>query len=127
MVLATVAVIGSAGIAWAVGGDPQVRPRPSATTTSSSAVPTSVGAAPTPVETTTVPAVVEVVPGSTPSESPVGTAVETAVDTTVDTTVGSTEATTTTSEPDRTQAPHPTRTRPGKGVRPTPRPTKSQK
>ena len=86
-------------------------------------MPTSVGAAPTPVETTTVPAVVEVVPGTTPSESPVGTA----VDTTVDTTVGSTEATTTTSEPDRTQAPHPTRTRPGKGVRPTPRPTKSQK
>lgn len=90
-------------------------------------MPTSVGAAPTPVETTTVPSVVEVVPGTTPSESPVGTAVETAVDTAVDTTVRSTEATTTTSEPDRTQAPHPTRTRPGKGVRPTPRPTKSQK
>ena len=70
-----------------------------------------------------MPPVVEVVPGTTPSESPVGTAVDTAVDTTV----GSTEATTTTSEPKPTQAAQPTRTRPGKGVRPTPRPTKPQK
>lgn len=123
MVLATVAVIGSAGIAWAVGAGPQVRPRPSATATDSSALPTAVGNAPTPVVvSTTARPVVQVVPGTTPSG----------------TSVGPTAATSTTSAPAQSpqpaeqspqpaQSPRPTRSNPGKGVGPKPRPTKSHK
>ena len=111
MVLGAAALVGSAGIAWAVGGSPDGDPRPSGATTSLPASATPGGAAPTPQVSATSAPVVLVVPGTTPATSPDGT------------TVLTTEATT--AVPSST--PTPTRTKPGRGGPPTPKPTKPHK
>ncbi len=112
MVLGAAALVGSAGIAWAVGGSPDGDPRPGGATTSLPASTTPGGAAPTPQVSATSAPVVLVVPGATPATSPDGT------------TVLSTEATTA-AVPSST--PTPTRTKPGRGGPPTPKPTKPHK
>lgn len=114
LVLGAVALVGSAGIAWAVGNSPADSPRPDAVTTLSpvpSATTRVAVPAPTPSGTDTGPRLVEVVPVSTPGVTP--------------TPVGSTSTTSPT--PAATASPTPTRTKPGRGVVPTPRPTKTHK
>ena len=114
MVLGAAALVGSAGIAWAVGGSPHGDPRPSGATTSRPASATPAGAAPTPQVSATSTPVVLVVPGTTPA-------------TTRRRHDGLDHAATTAAVPSSAPSPTPTRTKPGRGGPPTPKPTKPHK
>ena len=114
LVLGAAALVGSAGIAWAVGGSPHGDPRPSDATTSLPASPTPAGAAPTPQVSATSAPVVLVVPGTTPATTPDGT-------------TASTTQATAAAVPSSAPSPTPTRTKPGRGGPPTPKPTKPHK
>ena len=119
MVLGAAAVVGSAGLAWAVGEDPLSRPSPdrSGTSTPGGNVSAPLTTAPTPSPSTTTP-VVSAVPspssavGDDPSSATTsGTGVTSAPE----------------PEPVPTAEPKPQRTKPGKGVTPTTRPTRPAK
>ena len=115
MVLGAAALVGSAGLAWAVGGSPHGDPRPTGAISSRPASATPVGAAPTPRVSATSAPVVLVVPSTTAA---------TARGLTTGTT---TAAATTAAPPSATPTPTPTRTKPGRGGPPTPKPTKPHK
>ena len=113
MVLGAAAVVGSAGLAWAVGENPPAR-SVTETTVSPAKAPASSRTAPTPRPSGTGTPVVTAVPAPTVA----GPA------TPVPTVAGGTTAT---SDPAPVPAstPKPERTKPGKGATPTARPTKS--
>jgi hypothetical protein len=110
VIVGAVALVGSAGIAWAVGEDGTQAPRTPERTQSTAESTAPLDTAPTPVPTGSSTPVVLVVPSPTPSPTATGQAVP------------STEP-----APDPTPSAEPTRTKPGKGVPPTPRPTRSKK
>ena len=111
VVVGAVALVGSAGIAWAVGEDGTQPTRTPGGPQSSVESTEPVGTAPTPVPTDSGTPVVLVVPS--PTQSPTAA------------TAGTVPSAVPTSEP--TPSAEPTRTKPGKGGPPTPRPTRSKK
>ena len=118
VVLGVAAVLGSAGVAWAVGGGSAGGPEPDAVPASSTSrlgtlVPAPVTtSAPTPSTTAGTP-LVRVVPVPTPATTSAGTPWS--------------ATTPTASSPAPTSSPTPTRTKPGRGVVPTPKPSKTPK
>ena len=120
MVLGAAAVVGSAGLAWAVGEDPLNRPSSdrSGTSTPGGRVSPPLTTAPTPSPTTTATPVVSAVPS--PSSA--------VVDGPSSATTSGTGVTSAPEpEPVPTAEPKPQRTKPGKGVTPTTRPTRPSK
>ena len=117
VVLAAAAVIGSAGLAWAVGIGPS-GPETPVVTTSNPATATRGGAAPTPTPSARSVPVVVVVP------APTRTASTTRAGTGADPTTPATEPA---PAPTAGVRLAPTRSKPGRGVVPTPHPTKPHK
>ncbi len=109
VIVGAVALVGSAGIAWAVGDDGTQPPRTPVRSQAPTEESEPVGTAPTPVATGSTPPVVLVVPS--PNPAPTGE--------------GAVAPASPTSNPAPTA--EPTRTKPGKGGPPTPRPTRSKK